>query len=322
MEVAYLHAAESAKGGIGGTLTIEDGTVLKASYGVEFSNDYTINGGTIELSGGNAAGQLWGFVFQSGEYEINSDIVIDGNAPLYFTYATAVVNSSITHASNGKNDVYINTYSDVTIAENGSLVSDGLIRVVDSAEFTVDGGSVSGKINNLGLMTVTGDAAVNAQFSGNGTLVIEDAVIDAASSYTGSQNVIRFLGNNVIESGMDIDGRIYVGKMESDDEADSFVPAAADLTIKDSMAVSEIFIGAQYKDGIPTDAEGNDILSVVNVQNNSTLVIDKHGGSGLAIRNSGVLNIEAGSTVSIKNDIAATIQGAINVYGTFTNTDL
>ena len=322
LDVAYLHGAQSDKGGIGGTLTIEDETVLKASYGVEFSNNYTINGGTIELSGGNASGNLWGFVFQHAEYEINSDIVIDGNAPLYFTYATAVVNSSINHASNGKNIVYINTQSDVTIAENGELVSDGLIRVVDSAKFTVDGGSVSGKINNQGLMTVIGDAAVNAQFSGNGTLVIEDAMIDAASSYTGSQNVIRFLGNNVIKSGMDIDGRIYVGKLESDDEADTFVPAAADLTIKDSMDVSEIYIGAQYKDGIPTDAEGNKILSVVNVQNNSKLVIDKHGGAGLAIRNSGVLNIESGSTVSIMNDIAATIQGAINVYGTFTNTDL
>ena len=117
--------------GYANTVTIEDGTTLNVSYGVEFNGDVTLNGGTIKLSGGNANGELWGFVFQSGTPTINSDIVVVGNtgtyAPVHFTNVTATVNGSISHSNSGGCPIYIgttNTPSTVTFADDAVITTE------------------------------------------------------------------------------------------------------------------------------------------------------------------------------------------------------
>ena len=119
---AYLQGSSA---GVGGTVTIEDGTVVEASYGVEFSNNYVINGGTIKLAGGNASGKIWGMVFQSAAYEINTDLIVIGNdgtyAPIHFTNATATINSSITQTNSGGEPLYISSSSVVTLGTDAII---------------------------------------------------------------------------------------------------------------------------------------------------------------------------------------------------------
>ena len=121
---AYLQGASASKGGIGGTVTIEDGTTIEVSYGVEFGHNYTLNGGTIKLSGGNASGDVWGCVFQDATFTINTDIDVDGNgsyAPIHFTNATATINSSITQKNSRGEPLYIGDTSDVTIGSDAVI---------------------------------------------------------------------------------------------------------------------------------------------------------------------------------------------------------
>ena len=124
---AYFMTAGTATdtSGYEGTITIEDGTTLDASYGVEFNGDVTLNGGKVKLSGGNASGKLWGMVFQSGEFVINSDLVVVGNAgayaPIHFTDATVTVNGSISQSNSGGEPLYIGDESNVTFGADAVI---------------------------------------------------------------------------------------------------------------------------------------------------------------------------------------------------------
>ncbi len=150
-ECAYLQGqgvkADANNSGVGGTITIEEGTTVHATYGVDFSNNYIINGGTIELSGGNADGGIWGCVFQNGEYTINSNVIVNGGgktAPIHFTYATAVVNGNITHSNPGGEVIYLKN-SEVTFAENSVVTTTG-VHVNEGSTLT-NKGEISGNVN-------------------------------------------------------------------------------------------------------------------------------------------------------------------------------
>lgn len=155
---AYLQGASKSKEGIGGTVTIEEGTTVKVSYGVEFSNDYTLNGGTIELAGGNASGSFWGCVFQSGTFKINTDVVVDGNGktlPVHFTNATATINANISQSNPGGEVIYLKN-SEVTVSEGASVASATGIHVNDGGKL-YSAGDITGNIkNNSGLIEISG----------------------------------------------------------------------------------------------------------------------------------------------------------------------
>ena len=163
-ECAYLQGKSKDESnpdnnGVGGTITIEEGTTVHATYGVEFSNKYVLNGGTIELSGGNANGGIWGCVFQDGEYTINSNVIVNGGgetAPIHFTDATAVVNGNIAHSDSGGEVIYLKN-SEVTFAETSTVSSTAGVHVNEDA--TLYGkGNVNGtlKENSGGEIILTG----------------------------------------------------------------------------------------------------------------------------------------------------------------------
>ncbi len=123
---AYLMTAGSntETSGYNGTITIEEGITVNVSYGVEMNGNVTLNGGTIELSGGNASGAIWGMVFQNGTFTINTDLVVDGNgktAPIHFTNAIATINSSITQKNSGGEPMYIGSASVVTLGKDAMI---------------------------------------------------------------------------------------------------------------------------------------------------------------------------------------------------------
>ena len=146
-ECSYLQGSSA---GVGGTVTIAENTTVKATYGIEFSKDYVLNGGTLELSGGNASGKLWGCVFQSGTFALNTDVVVTGNsvtyAPIYFTKAKATVNGNITQTTSGGEPIYINEGSEVTFAKTSTVTTDCSVHVLG----TLYGqGNVNGKITKV-----------------------------------------------------------------------------------------------------------------------------------------------------------------------------
>ena len=152
-ECAYLQGQKVIEdnplnGGIGGTIAIEEGTTVHATYGVEISNDYTLNGGNIELSGGNADGDLWGFVFQNSECTINSNIKVVGNtgtyAPIHFTNVTATVNGNISQSNSGGEVIYIKN-SEVTFAENSNVTTTTGVHVNDGSTLT-NRGEINGNV--------------------------------------------------------------------------------------------------------------------------------------------------------------------------------
>ena len=143
-----------------GTITID--TTLNVSYGFEMNGNVTLDGGLVKLSGGNANGAIWGMVFQSGSFVINSDIEVVGNsgsyAPIHFTAATVTVNGNISHSISGGEPIYVGGGSNVTFAEgsvittecsvhvNGNLISAAdvngkITKAADTATIVINGGT-------------------------------------------------------------------------------------------------------------------------------------------------------------------------------------
>ena len=170
---AYL---QGSSGGVGGTVTIDG--LVDMSYGVEFSNNYTLNGGKIKLSGGNADGNVWGCVFQNATFTINTDIEVNGGtsaAPIHFTNATATINSTITHHYSGGEVIYIggDNGSTVTLGETGCI--NGTVFIYSLSKLTVAGGTINAaSLNNAGTITV--DYASTIAFgalTNSGTITID-----------------------------------------------------------------------------------------------------------------------------------------------------
>ena len=183
-ECAYLQGksadeSNTDNNGVGGTITIEEGTTVHATYGVEFSNNYVLNGGTIELSGGNADGNLWGFVFQHADYTINSDIVVNGlvndtpyYTPIHFTYVKATVNGKI-NQSNAKGEVIYLKGSEVTFAENSVVTTTTGVHVNEGSTLT-NKGNIAGNVTVNAELSNKGE--MNGKVTVNGTLISENNI--------------------------------------------------------------------------------------------------------------------------------------------------
>ncbi len=178
---AYL---QGHSGGVGGTVTIDG--LVDMSYGVEFSNNYTLNGGKIKLSGGNADGDVWGCVFQNATFTINTDIEVNGGtsaAPIHFTNATATINSTITHHYSGGEVIYIggDNGSTVTLGETGCI--NGTVFIYSPSKFTVAGGTVNaGTVNNSGTFDVSGESELHiGTLTGNAAQLLDGAVLTGST---------------------------------------------------------------------------------------------------------------------------------------------
>ena len=290
---AYLQGAGASQGGIGGTVTIEDGTVIEVSYGVEFSNDYVLNGGSIELSGGNASGGIWGFVFQDANFEINTDISVDGGesyAPIHFTDAVATINSSITQVNSHGEPLYIGDASEVTLGSNA------LINTL-----SVHG---AGKL----ILDVTG--MTDGEYAN---------VKCSASGFTGT---LETVGNDILSAEI-VDGKIVlvdISVAKIGDKLFASIQAAVDaaaagdviLLTKDVVLTEGVVIAKD--DSITLDLAGKTIS-----------MNDASGKTAYAIRNNGTLTVKDSvgdgtilfetSTPSMSNSYAS---NAISNYGTIT----
>ena len=208
---AYL---QGSSGGVGGTVTIDG--LVDMSYGVEFSNNYTLNGGKIKLSGGNADGNVWGFVFQNATFTINTDIEVNGGtsaAPIHFTNATATINSTITHHYSGGEVIYIggDNGSTVTLGETGCI--NGTVFIYSPSKFTVAGGTVNaGTVNNSGTFDVSGESELHiGTLTGNDVNLLDGAVL-TGSTVGGTVYVtgnVTFKGDNVFTMIKDFGGVYY-----------------------------------------------------------------------------------------------------------------
>ena len=173
LSAAYLQGASAEQGGVGGTFKIADDSTINVSYGVEFSNDYTLDGGKIVLSGGNTSNKFWGFVFQNGSFDINTDIEIKGNGtavPLHFTNANAVVRSDISQSNSGGEVIYLKN-SAVEVA-GGSLSSTAGLHVNGNSSLVVDGGSIDSNISINSGWAYFNDADVTAKSIHNEQTII------------------------------------------------------------------------------------------------------------------------------------------------------
>lgn len=217
LEVSYLEGAHSSKeNAVGGTFTIADNSTVNVTYGVEFSNNYVLNGGKIVLSGTN----LWGFVFQHGTYEINTDIeVVD--AVMHFTQVNATINSTITRTA--ATDYVWMTDSIVTV-NGGSIETNAAIRVrtnvTTTATLNVGTASRAATTSTIKAATVLnetgsiinliGNVTVDATFTGTGWVYAKSANFDANTKMIGAK--VRFAsGINNIDGATITGGYFQVG---------------------------------------------------------------------------------------------------------------
>ncbi|MBE6388740.1 MAG: hypothetical protein E7043_01040 [Lentisphaerae bacterium] len=208
LSAAYLQGASAGKDGVGGTFKIADDSTVNVSYGVDFSNNYTLDGGKIVLSGGDATGAVWGFVFQNGTFDINTDIEINGGgktAPLHFTNANAVVRSDISQSNSGGEVIYLK--NSAVEVKGGSLTSSAGLHVNKNSSLVVDGGSINSSIVNSGVIYVT-----------NGS-TLEDIKISGAgeTGYVRAENAVlsnlTVSGQETYTVNTDFNGGTYTGKV-------------------------------------------------------------------------------------------------------------
>ena len=259
LEVAYLWGAHSSQGGgVGGEFNIADDSTVNVSYGVEFTNNYTLNGGKIVLSGGRTDGnesspyhKLWGVVFQHGTYDINTDIDVQGivndvsqYGSVHFTYADATLRSSLAQYDTKGEPIWINS-SNVTVTENGSIFSTVGLYVHKSEEgaaastLTVNNGKVevgtlkvyeesSASFENASLTagTVNIEAGSSLSVTGDSTIKVDKftSTSDKAVTFGGAEDRSTLSLGSVSGNGASIDAsRLNIYK--------------ADVTLTDDVSV-------------------------------------------------------------------------------------
>jgi len=229
LSVAYLHGAEAEKNGVGGTLTID--SAIYASYGVEISNNYVLNGGKIVLGGGNADGKIWGVVFQdSDNITINTDVEVDGNtkagdqyAPIHFTKVkNAIVNGTITQLNSRGEVIYV-TGSNVTVGKDGKLDSTAGVKVgtfdddspVINSTLTVKGQVVGAGLtvdaNNIAKVVEGGVVNVN-QVKNTGKLLVDGSTLTAGKITGDNSGTLFITGNSTVTADSISANKVRIGQ--------------------------------------------------------------------------------------------------------------
>lgn len=262
--------------GYEGTITIEDGTDVAVSYGVEMNGKLNLNGGTIKLSGDDASGNIWGCVFQSGTFDINTDIVVVGNkgthSPVHFTNATATINSSISQSESGGEPIYIKN-STVTVTEDASVTTDCAVYVNEAgtlesagditgnvkanaadAAIKITAGTVKGEISevNGGSVTVSGGA-----FS---TDPKEFLANQYYTRYKSSDGLYYVIVDGAYEDDMvaDVNGVQYTNLRDAIDVA----KAGDTVTIYAGEYTGDVSVNKDITVVGQTDAEGNNLVTI------------------------------------------------------------
>lgn len=272
------------------------------------------------LTFGGGLGSAWKEAADGCTVDIlnNGKIVTDAKAFWNSSKNTLTLN----HGSlifDAANSAYDSVWQADAKFDNDGVMSGSNSSVIDMSGRTfTNNGSVTladstltaGTLVNNSTVNVSGaDSAVKAVFSGSGSTVFTDVVLDADWAVSGSQGEWRFLGDSTVAQAMEFDGRVYAGTLQTADETDFSGVASSTLAINADFSASALWIGAQYADGI-TDSK----TSTVTVNSGSVLTVDGES-SGLVIRESGILNIIDGSSLKIGHDRQVMIQGALTVDG-------
>ncbi len=272
------------------------------------------------LTFGGGLGSAWKEAADGCTVDIlnNGKIVTDAKAFWNSSKNTLTLN----HGSlifDAANSAYDSVWQADAKFDNDGVMSGSNSSVIDMSGRTfTNNGSVTladstltaGTLVNNSTVNVSGaDSAVKAVFSGSGSTVFTDVVLDADWAVSGSQGEWRFLGDSTVAQAMEFDGRVYAGTLQTADETDFSGVASSTLAINADFSASALWIGAQYADGI-TDSK----TSTVTVNSGSVLTVDGES-SGLVIRESGILNIIDGSSLRIGHDRQVMIQGALTVDG-------
>ena len=272
------------------------------------------------LTFGGGLGSAWKEAADGCTVDIlnNGKIVTDAKAFWNSSKNTLTLN----HGSlifDAANSAYDSVWQADAKFDNDGVMSGSNSSVIDMSDRTfTNNGSVTladstltaGTLVNNSTVNVSGaDSAVKAVFSGSGSTVFTDVVLDADWAVSGSQGEWRFLGDSTVAQAMEFDGRVYAGTLQTADETDFSGVASSTLAINADFSASALWIGAQYADGI-TDSK----TSTVTVNSGSVLTVDGES-SGLVIRESGILNIIDGSSLRIGHDRQVMIQGALTVDG-------
>ena len=272
------------------------------------------------LTFGGGLGSAWKEAADGCTVDIlnNGKIVTDAKAFWNSSKNTLTLN----HGSlifDAANSAYDSVWQADAKFDNDGVMSGSNSSVIDMSGRTfTNNGSVTladstltaGTLVNNSTVNVSGaDSAVKAVFSGSGSTVFTDVVLDADWAVSGSQGEWRFLGDSTVAQAMVFGGRVYAGTLQTADETDFSGVASSTLAINADFSASALWIGAQYADGI-TDSK----TSTVTVNSGSVLTVDGES-SGLVIRESGILNIIDGSSLRIGHDRQVMIQGALTVDG-------
>ena len=270
----------------GGTLTLTDTRMETGRFSLSYdakSLEGAREGATLNMANSTVAG--------------SGDLIIDAQSKV-----TATDNSLLSLKNSVDNSGILSLESGSSLVA-ASAVNAGTVSI-DNAALT------AGTLVNNSTVNVSGaDSAVKAVFSGSGSTVFTDVVLDADWAVSGSQGEWRFLGDSTVAQAMVFGGRVYAGTLQTADETDFSGVASSTLAINADFSASALWIGAQYADGI-TDSK----TSTVTVNSGSVLTVDGES-SGLVIRESGILNVIDGSSLKIGHDRQVMIQGALTVDG-------
>ena len=306
------------------TITIEDDTAINASYGFEFNGNYTISGGKLVLSGGNANGKVWGFVFQNGNFDINSDIEVDGNgvtAPIHFTNATATVRSDISHANSGGEPIYIKN-SNVTMTAGSTWTAKTGVHINANSTLTINDGSIYGNVSaneDSSKLILSEKALIQGNINNNGTIIInvDDTNRNAVATLINANKGANF-GNIVIDEADAAAGVDY----KIDEESGDLVVYNKNFvtTIYVNADCAEYSIGYDLGDGkyfginafadtinIAADSKVTNLViaagSYSNFNIDKDIVIKTEGDVILnKVISTGVLTVQTGSSLILDSD--------------------
>ena len=162
-----------------GTSTLNNVSISKGYYGIKNGASAILTLNSSDITASNAA------IYNSGELHINGGII---NGSSYGIYSNSNIDMDIQNASiiSASNTIYKRDNSSVITITDTNLVTGQLYNL--NGTINIDGGTISGTINNESTMTIDGSSVNNSSSS-------VETVIKNTSSLT-IDNVIFSLNSS------------------------------------------------------------------------------------------------------------------------------
>ena len=298
------------------TLTVAEGGSVNGATQLSNRGTININGvisgismqgnGAMMLAGQqNSNGTFTGGVMNidGGELSVSGVRTISGGNSLMITdkNATAASEKGIVNLTNG---------GKITAADSEMYIGlSGELNIGEAASVTVS------KIENNGVINVTGTSALSTVVSGNGEFNILGGTEDAPTRLSGKitsddKDTDLTLKEGTILLGADADISLngYEGDVYSEfivGGTDNTTTDVTDVTMSDGAKVSaqRVWIGGEY------DKEKDTAAHTLNVTGSGTL-LNGHSQIGVNIRRDGVLNVSDGGEAKASDLV---VRGTITV---------